>query len=202
MRSLNMSFRRAHGARRLNIIIQPHLRFAYELLKLEELLWTTNGYELVATTWEQYCKAYGGGGVFNISNITDWDHAPDTQKKKHQERLLYKAFKVIQFLDPTQLTAKLTGTPQERDFQLRKFSSLSRPVTTSPTLSPDPGIVKEDQIRCYHWLIDAGGWTTKETRLSRAIGKQSRDDDDDEARGETTDKLMASATKRQKKGHA
>lgn len=43
MRSLNMSFPRAYcfvRARRLNVIIQPHLRFAYELLKWEELLQT------------------------------------------------------------------------------------------------------------------------------------------------------------------
>lgn len=41
MRSLNMSFPRAYcfvRARRLNVIIQPHLRFAYELLKWEESL--------------------------------------------------------------------------------------------------------------------------------------------------------------------
>lgn len=41
MRSLNLSFPRAYcfvRARRLNVIIQPHLRFAYELLKWEELL--------------------------------------------------------------------------------------------------------------------------------------------------------------------
>ncbi|KAK4042035.1 hypothetical protein C8A01DRAFT_33921 [Parachaetomium inaequale] len=39
MRSLGMSFPRAYcfvRARRLNVIIQPHLRFAYELLKWEE----------------------------------------------------------------------------------------------------------------------------------------------------------------------
>lgn len=41
MRSMGMSFPRAYcfvRARRLNVIIQPHLRFAYELLKWEELL--------------------------------------------------------------------------------------------------------------------------------------------------------------------
>lgn len=41
MRARNMSFPRAYcfvRARRLNVIIQPHLRFAYELLKWEELL--------------------------------------------------------------------------------------------------------------------------------------------------------------------
>ncbi|KAL2864667.1 tyrosine/serine/threonine protein phosphatase PPS1 [Aspergillus lucknowensis] len=40
MSSLNMSFPRAYcyvRARRLNVIIQPHLRFVYELLKWEEL---------------------------------------------------------------------------------------------------------------------------------------------------------------------
>ena len=43
MRTLNMSFPRAYcfvRARRLNVIIQPHLRFAYELLKWEEALAT------------------------------------------------------------------------------------------------------------------------------------------------------------------
>ncbi|KAI2620145.1 hypothetical protein GGS26DRAFT_314101 [Hypomontagnella submonticulosa] len=41
MRSRNLSFPRAYcfvRARRLNVIIQPHLRFAYELLKWEEML--------------------------------------------------------------------------------------------------------------------------------------------------------------------
>lgn len=38
---MNLSFPRAYcfvRARRLNVIIQPHLRFAYELLKWEETL--------------------------------------------------------------------------------------------------------------------------------------------------------------------
>ncbi|OIW28034.1 dual specificity phosphatase [Coniochaeta ligniaria NRRL 30616] len=46
MRSMNMSFPRAYcfvRARRLNVIIQPHLRFAYELLKWEEVLKTKPG---------------------------------------------------------------------------------------------------------------------------------------------------------------
>lgn len=41
MRAFNMSFPRAYcfvRARRLNVIIQPHLRFAYELLRWEEAL--------------------------------------------------------------------------------------------------------------------------------------------------------------------
>ncbi|OAA59673.1 protein tyrosine phosphatase [Niveomyces insectorum RCEF 264] len=41
MRSLKLSFPRAYcfvRARRLNVIIQPHLRFAYELVKWEEML--------------------------------------------------------------------------------------------------------------------------------------------------------------------
>ncbi|KAK3314712.1 hypothetical protein B0H66DRAFT_319543 [Apodospora peruviana] len=45
MRTLNMSFPRAYcfvRARRLNVIIQPHLRFAYELLKWEELVRARN----------------------------------------------------------------------------------------------------------------------------------------------------------------
>jgi dual specificity MAP kinase phosphatase len=46
MRALNMSFPRAYcfvRARRLNVIIQPHLRFAYELLKWEESLQKRSG---------------------------------------------------------------------------------------------------------------------------------------------------------------
>jgi dual specificity MAP kinase phosphatase len=46
MQSLNLSFPRAYcfvRARRLNVIIQPHLRFAYELLKWEELLQNQKG---------------------------------------------------------------------------------------------------------------------------------------------------------------
>lgn len=41
MRTLGYSFPRAYcfvRARRLNVIIQPHLRFSYELLKWEESL--------------------------------------------------------------------------------------------------------------------------------------------------------------------
>lgn len=41
MRAFGMSFPRAYcfvRARRLNVIIQPHLLFAYELLRWEELL--------------------------------------------------------------------------------------------------------------------------------------------------------------------
>lgn len=41
MRAMNKSFPRAYcfvRARRLNVIIQPHLRFAYELLRWEEWL--------------------------------------------------------------------------------------------------------------------------------------------------------------------
>ncbi|KAI1278668.1 hypothetical protein F5Y07DRAFT_66385 [Xylaria sp. FL0933] len=48
MRSLNMSFPRAYcfvRARRLNVIIQPHLRFAYELLKWEEHLQATRHWD-------------------------------------------------------------------------------------------------------------------------------------------------------------
>ena len=43
MRALDLSFPRAYclvRARRLNVIIQPHLRFTYELLKWEETLQT------------------------------------------------------------------------------------------------------------------------------------------------------------------
>jgi dual specificity MAP kinase phosphatase len=48
MRELGLSFPRAYcfvRARRLNVIIQPHLRFAYELLKWEEELHRRRGDE-------------------------------------------------------------------------------------------------------------------------------------------------------------
>lgn len=41
MRAMRVSFPRAYcfvRARRLNVIIQPHLRFTYELLQWEEML--------------------------------------------------------------------------------------------------------------------------------------------------------------------
>lgn len=43
---MGLSFPRAYcyvRARRLNVIIQPHLRFAYELLKYEEALQIESG---------------------------------------------------------------------------------------------------------------------------------------------------------------
>lgn len=46
MRTLNLSYPRAYcfvRARRLNVIIQPHLRFSYELLKWEETLQQRRG---------------------------------------------------------------------------------------------------------------------------------------------------------------
>lgn len=46
MRTLHLSFPRAYcyvRARRLNVIIQPHLRFSYELLKWEEKLKMAQG---------------------------------------------------------------------------------------------------------------------------------------------------------------
>ncbi|KAI1178156.1 hypothetical protein F4777DRAFT_127949 [Nemania sp. FL0916] len=56
MRSLNMSFPRAYcfvRARRLNVIIQPHLRFAYELLKWEEILQATRQQDNCASELER-----------------------------------------------------------------------------------------------------------------------------------------------------
>lgn len=46
MQAMDLSFPRAYcfvRARRLNVIIQPHLRFAYELLKWEETLQRRKG---------------------------------------------------------------------------------------------------------------------------------------------------------------
>lgn len=48
MRAMDLSFPRGYcfvRARRLNVIIQPHLRFAYELLKWEEALQLNKGLE-------------------------------------------------------------------------------------------------------------------------------------------------------------
>jgi dual specificity MAP kinase phosphatase len=49
MRALNLSYPRAYcfvRARRLNVIIQPHLRFSYELLKWEEVLQGRRGQKI------------------------------------------------------------------------------------------------------------------------------------------------------------
>lgn len=46
MASLGLSFPRAYcfvRARRLNVIIQPHLRFVYELMKWDEILQRKRG---------------------------------------------------------------------------------------------------------------------------------------------------------------
>lgn len=46
MRSMNLSFPRAYcfvRARRLNVIIQPHLRFVYELMKWDESMQQARG---------------------------------------------------------------------------------------------------------------------------------------------------------------
>jgi dual specificity MAP kinase phosphatase len=64
MRALGLSFPRAYcfvRARRLNVIIQPHLRFAYELLKWEELLEAQkNGED---------CES---GGVGSVKRELEW----------------------------------------------------------------------------------------------------------------------------------
>ncbi|KAK1761107.1 putative dual specificity protein phosphatase [Echria macrotheca] len=58
MRALGLSFPRAYcfvRARRLNVIIQPHLRFAYELLKWEEALQTQRD--------QEECEGDESGGI-------------------------------------------------------------------------------------------------------------------------------------------
>ncbi|KAK7949138.1 pps1 dual specificty phosphatase [Apiospora aurea] len=62
MRELDMSLPRAYcfvRARRLNVIIQPHLRFAYELLKWEELMHTRR-------------VAEEGEGDFGVKRELEW----------------------------------------------------------------------------------------------------------------------------------
>lgn len=63
MRAMNLSFPRAYcyvRARRLNVIIQPHLRFAYELLKWEETLQRRKAAES------------GAFGHWNIKRELEW----------------------------------------------------------------------------------------------------------------------------------
>ncbi|EAQ86910.1 hypothetical protein CHGG_08163 [Chaetomium globosum CBS 148.51] len=67
MRSRRMSFPRAYcfvRARRLNVIIQPHLRFAYELLKWEELLLRSGGGGMVGGDHGEDGGFDGDGGGF------------------------------------------------------------------------------------------------------------------------------------------
>jgi len=65
MRELDMSFPRAYcfvRARRLNVIIQPHLRFAYELLKWEELL------QAQKSAGDDHCEA----GLVGVKRELEW----------------------------------------------------------------------------------------------------------------------------------
>ncbi|KAK1834640.1 putative dual specificity protein phosphatase [Podospora conica] len=65
MRELDMSFPRAYcfvRARRLNVIIQPHLRFAYELLKWEELL------QAQKSAGDDRCEA----GLVGVKRELEW----------------------------------------------------------------------------------------------------------------------------------
>ncbi|EMR72024.1 putative pps1 dual specificty phosphatase protein [Eutypa lata UCREL1] len=65
MRSLGLSLPRAYcfvRARRLNVIIQPHLRFIYELLKWEESLQRTNNYYSSSTNNNNKRRAENAGG--------------------------------------------------------------------------------------------------------------------------------------------
>lgn len=59
MQSLQLSFPRAYcyvRARRLNVIIQPHLRFVYELMKWDEELQRRRGEEVRREMeWAEIC---------------------------------------------------------------------------------------------------------------------------------------------------
>lgn len=68
MRELDMSFPRAYcfvRARRLNVIIQPHLRFAYELLKWEELL---QAQKSASASDDDGCEA----GLVGVKRELEW----------------------------------------------------------------------------------------------------------------------------------
>jgi dual specificity MAP kinase phosphatase len=61
---MDLSFPRAYcfvRARRLNVIIQPHLRFAYELLKWEETL-----------QWRKHAKDTTNIGRLGIKRELEW----------------------------------------------------------------------------------------------------------------------------------
>lgn len=78
MRSRRMSFPRAYcfvRARRLNVIIQPHLRFAYELLKWEELLLRSGGGGMVGGDHGEdggFDGDGGGGGGGGFKRELEW----------------------------------------------------------------------------------------------------------------------------------
>ncbi|KAI0402515.1 hypothetical protein F4802DRAFT_608623 [Xylaria palmicola] len=67
--------------------------------------------------------------------------------------------KALQSFDFSQLVAKLGGIPPERDISSREFAFVPSPspAARSATLSPQHGVGKEHQIRCYHWLVSEGG---------------------------------------------
>ncbi|KAK6954986.1 hypothetical protein Daesc_002616 [Daldinia eschscholtzii] len=77
MRALNLSFPRAYcfvRARRLNVIIQPHLRFAYELLKWEEMLQLRRQRSGAgnATNNDDAAASAGSGGRAGIRRELEW----------------------------------------------------------------------------------------------------------------------------------
>ncbi|KAL8940511.1 MAG: hypothetical protein Q9211_002240 [Gyalolechia sp. 1 TL-2023] len=93
--------------------------------------------------------------VFDISSITDWDHVSDALHPhlwppisllNRLRRTAGPQAKAPLALDISQLAAKL-----ERD-------TISEPPAVKPaSLSPQPEVGKEHQIRCYYELIRDGG---------------------------------------------
>ncbi|KAJ8113737.1 hypothetical protein ONZ43_g5086 [Nemania bipapillata] len=105
----------------------------------------------------------GVDNMFDISSIKDWERAPDQQRKELMRRLADAAQPILasHTLDVSQLIAKLTSISKEGEIPVREYgilpSSPSPPVTRSETQSPDPWASMGYEIRCYDWLIDAGG---------------------------------------------
>ncbi|KAI1131012.1 hypothetical protein F5Y10DRAFT_275726 [Nemania abortiva] len=89
-----------------------------------------------------------------------YQHASAVVPRKRKAAAAPSA-RASQALDVSQLVAKLESIPQEREITARgrrlSQTSSSPPAARSRTQSPDPGIGKAHQIRCYHWLIRAGG---------------------------------------------
>ncbi|KAI9690113.1 MAG: hypothetical protein M1822_009074 [Bathelium mastoideum] len=94
-----------------------------------------------------------GTDTFDISDIIDWDDVPDALREELRKRILAvgSQAKAPRTLDPSQLAAKLAGLAKEAEAKSQP------PTVRSPTLSPDPNVAKEHQIRCYHELIRDGG---------------------------------------------
>ncbi|KAI1495511.1 hypothetical protein F5X99DRAFT_415054 [Biscogniauxia marginata] len=96
-------------------------------------------------------------GMFDASNITDWNKVPEAQLIELVERLQDAGpGRMSDPVDFDQVVARLNDVTQKTQALQEHASSSPRP-TRELTESPEPTISKEHEIRCYHELVGDGG---------------------------------------------